>query len=82
MKNIFKNLVPKLDNQHVILFIDKNHPPNGIQKTVKEVESLCPKDVKLELVALCPQMGEKEPLLKSSEDNRYPFSLNFLFNMI
>lgn len=54
-----------------ILFIDKNHPPEALDRTVEHLDSLTlPKSVVLKTIAVLPELSE--------ELERCPFSVNFI----
>ena len=62
-----------------VLFIDKNHPPNAVSPTLKELESMRPKGVsKLELVALVPECSQKFRINRGNGHSEYELSLSFL----
>ncbi len=59
----------KNSNVHIV-FIDKNHPVNGIDKTVTMVKNNIPKECTFRTLYLIPQINDPMP--------NYPFSFSFL----
>lgn len=67
------------EKTHVV-FLDKNHPPNGIQKAVNTVKSECPRNCRLFLHALVPKC--EIPFSNCKRKVFYPFSLEFLLTCL
>lgn len=61
-----------------ILFVDKNHPPNGFEKAVTLLKIDLKKTIDLKIIAIAPKIVNP---LKIGH-NEYPFSLNFLFTCL
>lgn len=62
-----------------VLFMDKNHPPNAISGTLKELEKMKPKGVsKLELIALVPECSQKFHIPRGNGHIDYELSFTFL----
>lgn len=41
-------------SKDILVFIDKNHPPNAIKKTIAAVRKLAPKNLDLRILAVLP----------------------------
>lgn len=68
-----------------ILFIDRNHPPNGIEKILSHIRKVTPAKFKPEIIALLPQgtPGTEFGFVNAKGDNiSYPFSLNFFLKCL
>jgi len=62
-----------------VLFIDKNHPPNAVSSTLKELSKIQPKGIsKLELVALVPDCTQKFTNSRGMGSSEYELSFTFL----
>ncbi len=42
-------------HREIYLFIDKNHPPNSVLKTLDNLRSYCPANVSLKIIAALPK---------------------------
>lgn len=60
----------------VLALLDKNHPPNAIEGTLKTLRQSCPEQFTLRVAALLPKTVRSY----QCGDTELPFSLNFLFN--
>jgi len=68
-----------------ILYVDKNHPPNGIEKIVSHIRSKVPPGYKAEILALAPNMDSEEVFSINDMDGNsvsWPFSLNFFLKCL
>ena len=54
------------------MYLDKNHPENGLERAVPEVMSFVPDEVVAKILYLIPKI--ENPM------NEYPFSFNFLMH--
>ncbi|KAL4471704.1 hypothetical protein ABPG74_008597 [Tetrahymena malaccensis] len=65
--------------QNVFIFLDKNYPPNAIDKVVQEILENKPTNMNLQICAM--MTSETEPnKYKIGSNIGFPFSLNFFFN--
>eukprot|EP00825_Cyclidium_porcatum_P015344 TRINITY_DN1862_c0_g1_i1.p2 TRINITY_DN1862_c0_g1~~TRINITY_DN1862_c0_g1_i1.p2 ORF type:complete len:213 (-),score=24.72 TRINITY_DN1862_c0_g1_i1:18-656(-) len=79
IKKLLQQRIDKDDQQEVFVFIDKNHPPNGIDKSIKQIKELIPLNFTPVIVAIIPQCMTQ---FKLESDKVYPFSLTFIMNCI
>lgn len=72
--------------QHTILYLDKNHPPNALKKTVESIRSFAKKDSDIRLIAIIPKSSPafsfKAPEGAAKPEHSYPFSLEFFINSL
>ena len=75
---LMKSINSSNENLHV-LFVDKNHPPNGgIEKAIKLLKDNVKKGIDLKVIAIAPKCVN--PL--KINHNEFPFSLNFLITCL
>lgn len=71
--------------QNMVLFIDKNHPPNAIEKTLSHLRRITPSLYKPEIIALIPKLEKIEQWCfndMEGNDVGYPFSLNMFLKCL
>jgi len=77
----FSLLMKSINNSKTYLhaiFVDKNHPPNGLEKATSLIKDDVKARIELKIIAIAAQC--ENPLkIKNVE---YPFSLNFLVNCL
>lgn len=68
-----KSLKP---NQIRVIYLDKNHPPNGgIESVTKMIDDLMPQSVEYTKLYLVPE-------IKNPQLNNFPFSFQFLYQVL
>ena len=89
MEEIEKKLNMRL-KPNSVMFIDKNHPPNGIKKILNHIRNSLPKHYKPEIIAFVPHMQESRNfkfdydfyITEIEKEVRYPFSLDFFIKSV
>jgi hypothetical protein len=69
-------------NEDKIIYIDKNHPPNAIKKTIELIHAHKPANSDVRLLALMPKSKPGPTLTIGDKEVSYPFSLELCLNCL
>lgn len=68
-------------SKNVFVFIDKNHPPNAIDKTVQLASNFCSADFNLKICTILTSEAAPNKY-RIDGSGSFPFSLNLFLNCI
>jgi hypothetical protein len=73
-KLLINNLKERTQEDKVI-FLDKNHPPNGVKKAIDLINAHKPRHADVRFLALMPKSKPSPPIKIGDKEVSYPFSL-------
>lgn len=74
-----KETIQNYESDELVLFLDKNHPPNGIAKAIEMLKRLTPYTYNLIITALIPECANQYSFkLRQKNKIHFPFSLTFM----
>lgn len=79
LKFLLEKKLDKDNDSTSFVFIDKNHPPNGIDKSIRQIKTLIPLNFIPRIVAIIPKCQSNFQL---DAEHFYPFSLTFMINCL
>ncbi|KRX03494.1 hypothetical protein PPERSA_02873 [Pseudocohnilembus persalinus] len=80
LKEIIQQKSQQEQSNNIFIFLDKNHPPNGIEKAINDIKNVIPINYDHEIIGLVPKVDDGKQFAQN--DLVFPFSLSFMFNCL